>query len=398
MKKIKEEIQKLSKKYFAEIVEYRRFLHQCPELFFQEYETAEFIASKLTEFNIPFTKGVAKTGIVGLIEGKDPYSKVVMLRADIDALPLVEENDLYYKSKNIGVMHACGHDVHTASLLGTLKILNNIKDKFHGSIKFIFQPSEEKFPGGAMAMINEGILENPRVENAFGQHVFPELEVGKIGIKAGEYMASTDEIVLRIKGKGGHGAIPHATIDPVLIASHIIVALQQITSRYAVHDMPTVLSFGKIIANGSYNIIPDEVYIEGTFRTFDDKWRFKAHHRIAEMAKAIAKGMGGDCDVDISVGYPALVNDEIVSLNTKKYAIEYLGKDNVVDLDVRMTAEDFAYFTERIPSCFYRLGVKNEEKGIVSNLHTPTFNVDEACLETGMGLMTWLAVNELGDK
>jgi amidohydrolase len=398
MKKIKEEIQKLSKKYFAEIVESRRFLHQCPELFFQEYKTAEFIASKLSEFNIPFKKGIAKTGIAGLIEGKDPNSKVVLLRADIDALPLVEANNVDYKSKNIGVMHACGHDVHTASLLGTLKILNKIKDNFHGSIKFIFQPSEEKFPGGAMAMINEGVLENPRVDNAFGQHVFPELEIGKIGIKAGEYMASTDEIVLRIKGKGGHGAIPHATIDPVLIASHIIVALQQITSRHAVHDMPTVLSFGKMIANGSYNIIPNEVYIEGTFRTFDEKWRYKAHHRITEIAKAIAKGMGGLCDVEIAVGYPALVNDELTSKNTKKHAIEYLGKHNVVDLGVRMTAEDFSYFSDRIPSCFYRLGVKNEEKGIISNLHTPTFNVDEDCLETGMGLMAWIAVNELKNK
>ena len=395
MKKIKEEIQKLSKKYFSEIVDYRRSLHKCPELFFQEYKTAEFIASKLSEFQIPFIKGIAKTGIVGLIKGKNPDSKVVLLRADIDALPLTEENHIDYKSENLGVMHACGHDVHTASLLGTLKILNKIKDKFDGSIKFIFQPSEEKFPGGAIAMINDGILENPRPDNVFGQHVFPELEVGKIGIKSGQYMASSDEIILRIKGKGGHGAIPHATIDPIIIASHILLALQQISSRYAAHDMPTVLSFGKIIANGSFNIIPDEVYIEGTFRTFDENWRYKAHQRIKEIAKAIAKGMGGSCDVDIAVGYPALVNDELTSKNTKKYATEYLGKHNVVDLDVRMTAEDFAYFAERIPSCFYRLGVKNEEKGITSNLHTPTFNVDENCLETGMGLMAWIAVNEL---
>ncbi|MBI9038778.1 MAG: amidohydrolase [Bacteroidales bacterium] len=398
MKKIKEEIQKLSKKYFDEIVDYRRSLHKYPELFFQEYKTSEFIASKLTEFGISFTKGIAKTGIVGLIEGKHPNSKVVLLRADIDALPLVEENNIDYKSKNKGVMHACGHDVHIASLLGTLKILNKIKDKFHGSIKFIFQPSEEKFPGGAIAMINEGVLENPKPDNVFGQHVFPELEVGKIGLRPGKYMASSDEIILRIKGKGGHGAIPHATIDPVIIASHILVALQQISSRYAAHDMPTVLSFGKILANGSFNIIPDEVYIEGTFRTFDETWRYKAHQRINEIAKAIAKGMGGSCEVDIFVGYPALVNDELTTKNTKKYAIEYLGKHNVIDLDVRMTAEDFAYFSERIPSCFYRLGVKNEEKGIISNLHTPKFNVDENCLETGMGLMAWIAINELNNN
>jgi len=292
-------------------------------------------------------------------------------------------------------MHACGHDVHMACLLGASRILQQIKDQFEGTIKLIFQPSEERYPGGAKVMIEEGVLKAPDVSVIFGQHVFPELDAGKIGMRSGKYMASTDEVFLTIKGKGGHAAIPDQVIDPVLIASHIIVALQQIVSRNAKPTIPTVISFGGIQSTGKTNIIPDEVKVEGIIRTFDEQWREEIKKRITELAKSIAEGMGGACDVFIDPGYPYLVNDEDLTERTREYATEYLGQEQVVDLDMRMTAEDFAYFAQAVPGCFYRLGVRNEEKGIVSNLHTATFNVDEKSLEIGSGLMAWIALKEL---
>jgi amidohydrolase len=293
-------------------------------------------------------------------------------------------------------MPGCGHDVDTASLLGTAIILQKLRNEFTGTVKLIFQPSEEKYPGGAKVMIEEGVLENPEPEIIFGQHVYPDIEAGKVGMKSGNYMASTDEIFLTVKGRGGHGALPHKNIDPVLIASHIIIALQQIVSRNARPDLPTVISFGRVIADGQTNVIPDEVKIEGIMRTFNEEWRAEIKERITKMAKGIAESMGGECDVFIDQGYPVLVNDEKVTGKTREYAIEYLGKENVLELELRTTAEDFAYFTQKIPGCFYRLGVRNEQKGITSNLHTATFDVDESSLETGMGLMAWLTVRELG--
>ena len=293
-------------------------------------------------------------------------------------------------------MHACGHDVHMACLLGASKILVKIKDQFEGSIKLIFQPSEETYPGGAIEMIREGVLNNPPVSNVIGQHVINSIDAGKIGIKAGPYMASTDEIFLTVKGKGGHAATPEQLIDPILIASHIIVALQQIVSRNANPVIPTVISFGRIIGDGRTNIIPDEVSVDGTIRTYDEDWRKTIHEKIGFMASGIAESMGGSCEVRISQGYPFLHNDEKLTHTIRALAIEYLGEKNVVDLDARMTAEDFAYFAREIPSCFYRLGIRNESnQGIISNLHTPTFDVDESSLETGMGLMAWLAVSTL---
>lgn len=392
---IKNQIKSLAKSFSEEIIQIRRQIHTNPELGFEEIKTATFICQKLEEYKIQYQSGIAKTGIVALIKGKNPDKKCIALRADMDALPIFEKNNCSYKSKNEGIMHACGHDAHIANLLGAAKILNSLKDEFEGSIKLIFQPSEEKFPGGALTMINENVLLNPETEIVIGQHVLPTLDSGKMGLRPGKYMASTDEIYLTVKGKGGHAATPELNIDPIVISAHIILALQQITSRYSNPSMPTVLSFGKITGDGRTNIIPDLVTIDGTLRTFDETWRAEAHLKITEIAQSIAKGMGGECKVVIDKGYPFLINNDKLTESIKGNAIEYLGNENVVDLEMRMTAEDFAYFSHLKPSCFYRLGVRNQEKGIISNLHTSTFDIDENSLETGMGLMAWLAFSQL---
>lgn len=387
-------IKKLSSDYADDLLFMRRHLHANPELSMKEEKTSAFIISKLKEYGIPYQSGIAKTGIVGIIEGKFP-GPVIGLRADMDALPIQEENKLDYASCNPGVMHACGHDVHITCLLGAARILNELKDSIKGSIKLIFQPSEESYPGGAIQMIQQGALKNPDVSSMFGQHVFPKLPAGKVGIRSGMYMASTDEIYLTVKGKGGHAATPDQVIDPILIASHIIVAIQQIVSRNASPLMPTVISFGKISGAGRTNIIPDEVKIEGTIRTFNEEWRKTAHDKIGKIAQSLAEGMGGKCEVFIDKGYPFLVNDTTLADFFRNTASDYVGRENVVELDMAMTAEDFAYYSHTIPSCFYRLGIRNEEKGIVSNLHTSTFNVDEQSIPLGAGLMAWIAFNQL---
>jgi amidohydrolase len=374
---------------------WRRHFHSYPELAFQEVETARFICGVLDEIGIPYQKGVAKTGIVAMIEGKNPKAKVVALRADMDALPINEMRNTEYRSRNEGLMHACGHDAHLACLLGTAQILNEIKSSLEGSIKLIFQPSEEKYPGGASVMIKEGVLENPKVDTIFGQHVLPTLDAGKIGMKPGKYMASTDEVYLTVKGRGGHAATPELNVDPVVIAAHIILALQQVVSRNATPSIPSVLSFGRVIANGRTNIIPDQVIIEGTFRTYNEEWRADAHEKIRTISSTLAKSMGGSCEVFIDRGYPFLVNDIETTRHAFKDAQEYLGKDNVVEVDLRMTAEDFAYFSQQLPGCFYRLGTRNEALDCTANLHTANFDIDEAALETGMGFMAWLAYKEL---
>ncbi len=394
MKKI-EQIKSLASAYHAEFIEIRRKIHANPELGFEEYKTAELIANKLKELGISFQTGIAKTGIVAVIKGKNPDKKCIALRADMDALPIEEKNNCEYQSVNKGIMHACGHDAHIACLLGAAKILNELKNDFEGSVKLIFQPSEEKFPGGAQAMIKEGVLENPIPDSIIGQHVLPTLESGKMGLRAGKYMASTDEIYLTVKGKGGHAATPELNINPIMIAAHILIALQQIVTQNTQPNLPTVLSFGRIEGKGRTNVIPDEVKIDGTLRTFNEEWRAEAHLNIAQIAQSIATEMGGNCEVFIDKGYPFLVNDVKITENVKTLAIAYLGKENIVDLDMRLTAEDFAYFSQKIPACFYRLGIRNQAKDIVSNLHTNTFNIDEATIEIGMGLMAWLTYKQL---
>lgn len=398
MQDIKSIIKQKASSYKQEVIAIRRHLHQYPELSFQEFETSKYVCEKLDEYGIEYKSGYVKTGIVGLIEGNNPDSKIIALRADLDALPITEENKVDYKSKNEGVMHACGHDVHTSSLLGVAKILNELKTEFEGTVKLIFQPGEEKLPGGASLMIEEGVLENPKPNAVIGQHVYPQLEAGKVGFKSGMYMASTDELHVTVHGKGGHAALPHLIVDPILISAHIITGLQQIVSRNSHPTVPTVLSFGKVQANGATNIIPDKVELEGTFRAMNEKWRTDAHIKMKKMAEQIAEGMGGSCEFNILKGYPFLVNDEELTNNAKQYAKEYLGEENVVDLELRMTAEDFAYYSQKAPSCFYRLGVKNDENTTVTGLHTSTFNIDEGAIETSIGLMSWLTICELNKK
>ena len=360
---------------------------------------AEFIKSVLDKHSIEYTDGWVKTGIVGLISGENKQDKTIALRADIDALPIMEENRVPYKSTNEGVMHACGHDVHTASLLGALLILNELKKDLSGSVKFIFQPGEEKLPGGAKLMIEEGALKDPEPTLILGQHVHPPLEVGKVGIRGGQYMASADEIFIEVTGKGGHAALPHELVDPVLIASHIIVSLQQVVSRKSNPFTPSVLSFGKINSDGgATNIIPDRVFIQGTFRTMDEAWREKAHQEIKRIAIQVAESMGGSVDINIIKGYPFLFNHEGLSSFIKEKMKEFLGEENVVELPKRMSAEDFSYYGHQIPGCFYRLGTGNVAKGITSSVHTSTFDIDEEALIICSSMMAYLAVKALEES
>lgn len=388
-------IQSLAAEYLPGIIEIRRHIHANPELSFKEFKTSEYVKSTLADMGISNVKELAGTGIVARIEGENPDTAMVSLRADMDALPISEQNDVPYKSCNPGVMHACGHDVHTASLLGAAKILNELKSEWSGTVQLIFQPGEEVLPGGASIMIEEGMFQNQSPHAVFGQHVFPELAAGKVGFKPGIYMASTDEIYVTVKGKGGHGAKPDKNIDPVLITSHLIIALQQVVSRWANPTMPSVLSFGKVIANGATNIIPGEVTIEGTFRTFDESWRKEAHERMIALAEGLVKSMGGEVEFRIETGYPVLKNDADLTAKSIARAIEYLGEENVVPLDLRTTAEDFAYFTQLMPSCFYRLGTASPNGENSFPVHNSRFDIDENALLTGMGLMAWQAISEL---
>jgi len=392
---LKDKIHQLSEKYKSEVIAVRRHLHANPELSFQETNTVAYVEEKLREFGITNIESKAKTGLVVIIEGKNPGKKVIALRGDMDALPIVEANDVPYKSTNPGVMHACGHDVHTSSLLGTARILNELKDEFEGTIKLLFQPGEEKIPGGASMMIKDKALQNPSPTAIIGQHVMPFIPVGKVGFRKGMYMASADELYLKVKGKGGHGAMPETIIDPILISAHILIALQQVVSRKANPKTPSVLSFGKVIAEGATNVIPNEVNIEGTFRTLNEVWRKEAHVHMVKIAKGIAEGMGGEVEFEIRSGYPFLKNNPELTQRAIDAAEIYLGKENVLDLDIWMAAEDFSYYAQEIDGCFYRLGTRNEAKGIVSSVHTPTFDIDEDALGISTGLMAFLALEEL---
>jgi amidohydrolase len=390
-----DKIKALSVQFSESVIEYRRHIHANPELSYQEFNTVKYVAGQLRSFGISPTEGIATTGLIADIKGKNPDKKTIALRADMDALPIIEANNVPYKSKNHGVMHACGHDVHTSSLLGTARILQEVKDHFEGTVRLIFQPGEEKNPGGASYMIRDGVLENPRPAGIIGQHVFPLLPAGKIGFREGMAMASADEIYLKVIGKGGHGAAPDLAIDPIVIASHIIIALQQVISRNASPKQPTVLTFGNITGFGATNIIPDEVNIAGTFRAMNEGWRESGLMKIKKMAESIAEGMGGRCEVDISRGYPYLENNPQLTRRIRQAAESYVGKENVVDIDITLGAEDFAYYSQIVPASFYRLGTRNDAKGISSYVHTPTFDIDEDALRIGPGLMAWMAVAEL---
>lgn len=387
--------QELIESAYQEAKIIREHIHQNPELSFKEYETSKYIQSKLDEFGIEYTTGWVETGIVAIIKGNNPDSFCLGIRADMDALPIEEQNEVPYKSKNNGVMHACGHDVHSAILVGTAKVLQERRNEITGSVKLIFQPGEEKLPGGANLMIQQGVLENPKVDRMLALHVFPDLEAGKIGFRPGMYMASCDEIHMRVNGKGGHGAMPHKVIDPVLISSHLITSLQQIISRNCDPTIPAVLSFGYINGNGATNVIPSHVDLKGTFRTLNEEWRSKAHQLIKDHSEELVKSMGGTIDVDIQVGYPYLENDTEFTSTCKRIAQENLGEEQVIDLPIRMTGEDFSFFSQKVPSCFFRLGVRNEGKGIIHGVHHPNFDIDERAIRKGIETFVGLSVNLL---
>ncbi len=392
---IKERIRQLSALYAGEIVDMRRHLHAHPELSFEEYETSAFIKSKLDAWGVEYEDGFVKTGIVATLRGRGE-GRVIALRTDMDGLPVQELNDVPYRSQNDGCMHACGHDVHMASLLGCIRILNDMRDSFSGRIRFIFQPGEEKIPGGAKLMLEEGCFGEDQPDIVIAQHVYPDLQSGKAGFREGQYMASSDELYITVKGKGGHAALPEKLIDPVLIASHLIIALQQLVSRRSKPSVPSVLSFGKITGNGAVNVIPDEVKIEGTFRTLDEEWRGQAHKLMEDMIKGIAAAMGGETEFEIRHGYPSLFNNPAVTRFSRSAAEEWLGKENVETLDVRMTAEDFAYFSQKYPAVLYRLGVAPGASP-AGALHTAKFDIDESALKTAAELFSWMAFQFLED-
>jgi amidohydrolase len=384
-----EKIKLLARQYAPDLIAIRHHLHENPELSYQEFETSKFVQDKLTETGIPFSI-MATTGVVGLIRGKNPDKRVIALRADMDALPIREENDIPYRSRKEGIMHACGHDVHTTILLGAARILHQLRNEWEGTIKLIFQPGEERNPGGASLLIKEGVLKDPVPQAIFGLHVHPGLETGKISFRGGMVMASADEIYITIKGKGGHAAAPHLTADTVLIASHLVVALQQIISRNRNPFSPSVLSITSMQGGHTTNVIPTEVKLMGTFRAMDEEWRYRAHELIRKQATALVEGMGAEIDLHIDVGYPMVYNNEALDVIARKEAGFFMGKDSVLETEIRMGAEDFGYYTRLIPGCFYRLGVMNTEKGITAGVHTPTFNIDEAAIEIGAGMMAWL--------
>lgn len=372
-----------------EFISIRRHLHAHPELSYQEFETSAFIQQKLTEYNIPF-EVKATTGVIGVIEGKNPSSRVVALRGDMDALPITEENDVDYKSTKPGIMHACGHDVHTSCLLGAAKILSQTKDEWEGTVKFLFQPGEEKNPGGASLLIKEKALENPKPECIFALHVNPQLEVGKLSFRAGKVMASADELYFTIRSKGGHAAAPHLTVDTILVASHLVVALQQIISRNRDPLYPSVLSITSFQGGFTTNVIPSEVKLMGTFRAMDEEWRFKAHDIIRKLATELVESMGAEIDLHIDVGYPTVYNNEALNSLAKKIALDFMGGTNVEETEIRMGAEDFGFYSQLLPGCFFRLGTANKNKGIIAGVHTPKFNIDESAIETGIGIMATL--------
>lgn len=386
---LQQKIKDLAKQYAPSFIAVRRHLHAHPELSYQEFKTAEFVKQQLASFGIRHeTK--ANTGVIGIVEGTDAQSRTIALRADMDALPITEKNEVPYKSKHEGVMHACGHDVHTACLLGAAKILAETKKDWQGTVKLIFQPGEEKNPGGASLLIKEGVLQNPSPQSIFALHVNPQLETGHLSFREGKVMASADEIYITVKSGGGHAAAPHLTADTVLIASHLVVALQQVISRHNNPLSPSVLSITSFQGGYTTNVIPSEVKLMGTFRAMDEEWRRKAHNLIRKLTTELVTAMGGEVDVHIDVGYPTVYNDEGLTKAAKKLAEEFMGTDKVHETEVRMGAEDFGFYSQQIPGCFYRLGTGSKAKGIMAGVHTPVFNIDEDAIEIGMGIMAYL--------
>lgn len=394
-KTMKTKIQQLTKQYISEILDIRRHIHKNPELSFEENETSAFVRSKLDEIGITYKSGYAEHGILGVLKGEKGEGKTIALRADMDALPIVEENDLTFKSCKTGIMHACGHDIHTACLLGAAKILNELKSELAGTILFIFQPGEEKLPGGASVMMKDGLFDEYTPDLIIGQHVYPELPAGEVGFRPGQYMASADEIYIDFKGKGGHAALPYNTVDTVLMVSQAVVSLQQVVSRNIPTNVPAVLSFGNIACNSVMNVIPETIKLEGTFRIMDEEWRYVAHEKIRSIATSTAEGMGGNANVDIQIGFPSVYNNPEITVNAQNAAKEFISSDKVHDLDIRMTAEDFGWYAQKFPACFYRLGVGFTDGTESGGLHSPKFLANEEAVETGMALMAYIATDAL---
>ncbi len=389
MENLKQRIRELTALHLDDAIRIRHHLHAHPELSYQEFETSAYVQQKLREYQIPYTI-MAETGVIGIIEGENPHSRVIALRADMDALPITEENEVPYKSTRPGIMHACGHDVHTTCLLGAARILQELRTEWEGTVKLIFQPGEEKNPGGASLLIKEGVLKNPAPAAILGLHVHPQMDVGKLSFRPGQNMASADELYITIRGKGGHAAAPHLTTDTILVAAHLIVALQQVISRNSDPLSPSVLSISAIQGGHTTNVIPSEVKMMGTFRALDETWRYKAHELIRKISTGLAESMGAEIDVLIDVGYPSVFNDEQLNAIVVEQAKAYHDPQLVGVTEVRMGAEDFGYYSQEIPGCFYRLGVRNASKGITSGVHTPTFNIDEDAIPVGIGMMAWL--------
>jgi amidohydrolase len=397
MQDIKDYILNGSRELKEELIRLRRHIHTNPELSFEEHNTASFICTNLDRIGIKYRKGVAGTGVIGEIRGELKSNKVIGLRAEMDALPVTEMNISDYSSRNIGKMHACGHDAHVAMLLGTAHLLGTLIGKFGGTILFIFQPGEELAPGGARLMIESGAFNDPKPGIILAQHVLPELETGKVGYRRGRYMASSDEIYITIKGKGGHAALPGLTTDQIYIASNLITRLKDaISEAQSINEIPTVLGFGKMVADGATNVIPAKVEIAGTFRTFDEKWRSDAKKLIRKISADTAREFGVAADVNIADGYPVLFNNEKLTDAAVKLSSDLLGRDRIESFDLRMSSDDFAFFSEAFPSVYYRVGIKKSGEQ-VKMLHSSEFDIDEEGLVTGVANMSWLAFNLLMD-
>lgn len=392
-------IKQMAAAQHEEVVGWRRWMHRHPELSQEEYGTMAFVAERLTEMGLEPRTGIGRTGVMAMLRGAvEPDSYCVALRADYDALPITEATGLDFASENPGVMHACGHDMHTCSLLGAVKILVQLRDQIRGSLMFIFEPSEEKYPGGARMMMEDGLFDEVLPNEIYSFHCLPEMDCGKVGMRKGRYMASTDELYWTVTGRGGHGATPHLNVDPIVVASHIVIALQQVVSRNAPPMMPTVLTIGKIEdVGGRTNITPETVKMQGIIRTFDPQWRLDAHERIRKISCGVAEAMGADCDLFIDYGYPPVINDDACTQQVHDNAVDFLGADNVEWLDLRMTAEDFAFYQQKIPSCYFRVGIHIPGTPF-SNLHRPNLIVDERSLELANGLVAYNALMALNNR
>lgn len=399
--RVKEELDALR----PQLVAWRRHLHRHPELSFQEHATAAYVAALLKTEGLEVRENVAKlhadapgTGVIAIVRGEaEPSNRCIALRADTDALPIQEVGKSDYCSTNPGVMHACGHDAHTSMVLAAGIALHRARTAWSGNVMLVFQPGEEKEPGGASLLIKEGALARPAPSAIIGQHVTPELPAGKLGFRGGPFMAAADELYLTVKGKGGHAAARDRLVDPILIAAALLPKLYEAARAAAPSGEPMVLSFGKVIANGATNIVPETLTIDGTLRTFNEDLRNHLHALLPRISREVAQAMGGDVEFRVVKGSPVVKNDPELTARLRAVAVELVGVDNVVDMDIRMGAEDFAYYTHVMPGCFFRLGTGDPAKdGTQSGLHTAAFDIDEQAMVTGAAMMAWGALSELG--